>query len=264
MLWNWSMCPAIEGNASIFVSKLTPGGDMGVGFTILTVVLLSLLGNGLVLAISYRRRRKIVGSELLCVNLALVDFLCCILFYPLSVASSFSHAWLGCYATCTYYGLGCFTFGLCGMFTITAISVIRYLKCNRLVYVQALKKHAKLGDMASWGCRQANSSCNKQSCSQHGSTVWLEGASMRLLCCATWLVAAAWSCFPLLGWGAYVPEPYGLSCTVAWKRYHASVKDAVSPASPSAPSPPAVPACFTFIPVLLIVACGEKTTLIRT
>ncbi|KAI1897709.1 hypothetical protein AGOR_G00086070 [Albula goreensis] len=98
-------------------------------------MLLSVLGNGLVLAISYRRRKKIVGSELLCVNLALVDFLCCIFFYPLSIISSFSHAWLGCHATCIYYGLGCFTFGLCGMFTIAAISVIRYLKtCYQIVY----------------------------------------------------------------------------------------------------------------------------------
>jgi len=69
-----------------------------------------------------------VGSELLCVNLAVVDFLGCICFYPLSILSSFSHVWLGSHATCVYYGLGCFIFGLCGMFTIAAISVIRYIK----------------------------------------------------------------------------------------------------------------------------------------
>lgn len=101
----------------------------------LSVVLLSVLGNGLVLVICYRRRKKMVGSELLCVNLAVVDFLCCICFYPLSIMSSFHHAWLGENVTCVYYGLGCFIFGLCGMFTITAISVIRYLKtCYSLVY----------------------------------------------------------------------------------------------------------------------------------
>lgn len=99
------------------------------------LVLLSVLGNGLVLVICYRRRRKMVGSELLCVNLAVVDFLCCICFYPLSIMSSFHHAWLGENTTCVYYGLGCFIFGLCSMFTITAISIIRYLKtCYSLVY----------------------------------------------------------------------------------------------------------------------------------
>ena len=98
-------------------------------------VTLSLLGNGVVLLISFRRRKKMVSSELLCVNLAVVDFLCCMCFYPLSIASSFSHAWLGQGLTCLYYGLGCYAFGLCGMFTVAAISVIRYLKtCYRRVY----------------------------------------------------------------------------------------------------------------------------------
>lgn len=98
-------------------------------------VLLSVLGNGLVLVICYHRRRKLVGSELLCVNLAAVDFLCCVCFYPLSILSSFHHAWVGESATCVYYGFGCFVFGLCSMFTITAISVLRYLKtCYSLVY----------------------------------------------------------------------------------------------------------------------------------
>ncbi|KAJ8275346.1 hypothetical protein COCON_G00099710 [Conger conger] len=232
--------PARDGNnISIFVSKLTPGGDFGVGFTILTVVLLSLLGNGLVLAVSYRRRRKMTGSELLCVNLAVVDFLSCVLFYPLSILSSFSHTWRGCQLTCTYYGLGCFTFGLCGMFTIAAISVTRYLKtCYHLAHVS------------------------------------LEGSSVRLVCGGSWLVAASWSCFPLLGWGEYVPEPYGLSCTVAWERYHVSAKDAAYVLCSFV--------CFTFLPVLLIVvsqcrillkiyrfssalsARGVRTTLRRT
>lgn len=76
-----------------------------------------------------------VGSELLCINLAVVDFFCCICFYPLSIFSSFHHSWVGEGATCVYYGFGCYVFGLCSMFTITAISVLRYLKtCYSVVY----------------------------------------------------------------------------------------------------------------------------------
>ncbi|KAM6992335.1 opsin 8, group member c [Tautogolabrus adspersus] len=201
--FNWTV--------SAFTSKLTPAADICVGLTILSIVLLSVLGNGLVLVICYRRRKKMVGSELLCVNLAVVDFLCCICFYPLSILSSFRHAWLGDNVTCVYYGLGCFIFGLCGMFTITAISIIRYLKtCNSLVYA-----------------------------------VWLEGTNLRIACFTIWLVATVWSSFPLFGWGEYVPEPYGLSCTIAWKGYHTSAKDAF------------YVICsfifFTLVPVLLIV-----------
>ncbi|XP_076613029.1 opsin 8, group member c [Chaetodon auriga] len=197
--------------ASVFTSKLTPAADTCVGLTILCVVLLSVLGNGLVLVICYRRRKKMAGSELLCVNLAVVDFLCCICFYPLSILSSFHHAWLGEDITCVYYGLGCYIFGLCGMFTIAAISITRYLKtCYSLVYA-----------------------------------VWLEGANSRIVCGGIWLVATVWSSFPLFGWGEYVPEPYGLSCTIAWRGYHTSAKDAFYVICSFA--------CFTLVPVLLIV-----------
>ncbi|XP_077408995.1 opsin 8, group member c [Vanacampus margaritifer] len=196
---------------TLFTSKLSAAADTCVGLAILTVVVLSVLGNGIVLVICYRRRKKMVGSELLCVNLAVVDFLCCICFYPLSILSSFHHAWLGEYVTCIYYGLGCYIFGLCAMFTIAAISIIRYLKtCYSLVYA-----------------------------------AWLENVNIRLVCCVIWLVATVWSSFPLFGWGEYVPEPYGLSCTVAWRGYHTSAKDAFYVICSFV--------CFTLLPVLVIV-----------
>uniref|UniRef100_A0A8C9WU42 Opsin 8, group member c n=1 Tax=Sander lucioperca TaxID=283035 RepID=A0A8C9WU42_SANLU len=173
--------------------------------------LLSVLGNGLVLVICYRRRKKMVGSELLCVNLAVVDFLCCICFYPLSILSSFHHGWLGENITCVYYGLGCYIFGLCGMFTIAAISMIRYLKTSI----------------------------------SPPFSVFMLRANINIVCCSTWLIAAVWSSFPLFGWGKYVPEPYGLSCTVAWRGYHTSAKDAFYVICSFA--------CFTMVPILLIV-----------
>ncbi|XP_063078283.1 opsin 8, group member c [Engraulis encrasicolus] len=202
---NWSL--VWISNTSDFQSKLAPATDFGVGFAILIVVLLSVLGNGLVLVTSYRRRHRMRDSELLCVNLAVVDFLGCVCLYPLSILSSFSHAWLGGWPTCIYYGLGCYIFGLCGMFTIAAISVIRYVK-----------------------------TC-------HGP---LYGANIQVLCVSSWLLATAWSLLPLLGWGEYVPEPYGLSCTVAWRRYHSSLKDATYVVLSFA--------VFVLVPVLLIVA----------
>lgn len=77
------------------------------------------------------------------------------------------------------------------------------------------------------------------------TAVWLEGANIRIACCCIWLVATVWSSFPLFGWGAYVPEPYGLSCTIAWRGYHTSAKDAFYVICSFA--------CFTLVPVLLIV-----------
>lgn len=75
--------------------------------------------------------------------------------------------------------------------------------------------------------------------------MWLDGANIRIACCCIWLVATVWSSFPLFGWGAYVPEPYGLSCTIAWRGYHTSAKDAFYVICSFA--------CFTLVPVVLIV-----------
>ncbi|KAJ3606216.1 hypothetical protein NHX12_025736 [Muraenolepis orangiensis] len=200
---------ADNGTMSVYTSKLRPAADICLGLAIFSLVTLSLLGNGVVLLISFRRKKRMVGSDLLCVNLAAVDFLCCVCFYPLSIVSSFSHAWLGRGLTCVYYGLGCYAFGLCGMLTVAAISVTRYLKtCYRLVYA-----------------------------------VWLN--NIRLVCVATWAMATVWSCLPLLGWGEYVPEPYGLSCTVAWRGFHTSYRDSTYVLCSFG--------IFTLLPVLAIV-----------
>lgn len=77
------------------------------------------------------------------------------------------------------------------------------------------------------------------------TAVWLKGANIQIACCLIWLVATVWSSFPLFGWGEYVPEPYGLSCTIAWRGYHTSAKDAFYVICSFA--------CFTLVPVLLIV-----------
>lgn len=74
---------------------------------------------------------------------------------------------------------------------------------------------------------------------------WLKATNIRLLCCVIWLVSAVWSSFPLFGWGEYVPEPYGLSCTVAWRGYHTSTKDAFYVICSFV--------CFTLVPALFIV-----------
>ena len=77
------------------------------------------------------------------------------------------------------------------------------------------------------------------------TAVQSDGANIRIACCATWVVATVWSSLPLFGWGEYVPEPYGLSCTIAWRGYHTSAKDAFYVICSFA--------FFTLVPMLLIV-----------
>lgn len=39
----------------------------------------------------------------------------------------------------------------------------------------------------------------------------------KILVATTWLYALLWAIFPLIGWGKYGPESFGLSCTLAWR-----------------------------------------------
>ena len=82
-------------------------------------------------------------------------------------------------------------------------------------------------------------------CSSPGTAAWLDGANICKVCFGSWVIATLWSCLPFFGWGEYSPEPYGLSCTVAWRGYHTSTKDALYVICSFA--------FFTLAPVLLIV-----------
>lgn len=222
--------------------------------------LLSVLGNGLVLLISYRHRKRMVAWEVLWFSLALVDLFCCILFYPLSISSSFHHTWLGGSISCTYYAFGRYVSSLGSALTITAISGLRYLKiCHGLVYGEVAngRRYVTAGPGSSralspicgcsryrrwtggwmWPTRtlcsdiykndQCSSTCGcsgVSKCKSVFTAAWIRGANLRSACCLIWLVATVWASLPLLGWGEYVPEPYGLSCSMSWSGYH--TKDA--------------------------------------
>lgn len=36
------------------------------------------------------------------------------------------------------------------------------------------------------------------------------------MCVWIWLYSVMWAMFPILGWGRYGPEPFGISCSLAW------------------------------------------------
>lgn len=38
-----------------------------------------------------------------------------------------------------------------------------------------------------------------------------------------WLYASLWALLPLLGWGSYGPEPFGLACSIDWIGYEESL-----------------------------------------
>ncbi|KAM8826575.1 opsin 8, group member b [Synchiropus picturatus] len=166
----------------LFKSRLSPALDIGAGCYLLCVAVLSIVGNLMVLLMAYKRWSKIKPAELLSVNLAVTDLGAAVTMYPLAVASAWSHHWLGGNATCIYYGLVGFFFGVASIMNLTILAVVRF--------IVALNLHSP-SEKISW-------------------------KKVKMLCLVTWLYALLWALFPVLGWGRYGPEPFGLSCSLAW------------------------------------------------
>ncbi|XP_022542359.2 opsin 8, group member b [Astyanax mexicanus] len=166
----------------IYSSKLPPAVDYGAGAFLLLIAILSVVGNLLVLIMAYKRSSHIKPPELLSVNLAVTDLGAAVSMYPLAVASSWNHAWLGGNATCIYYGLMGFFFGTASVATLTVMAVVRF---SVSLTIQSPKEK-------------------------------ISKSRVHVLLLGTWLYALLWALFPLLGWGRYGPEPFGLSCTLAW------------------------------------------------
>ncbi|XP_076016247.1 opsin 8, group member b [Genypterus blacodes] len=163
-------------------SKLSPELDIGVGCYLLVVAVLSIVGNLLVLVIAFKRSSRMKPPELLSVNLAVTDLGAAITMYPLAVASAWNHRWLGGESTCTYYGMMGFFFGVASIMNLTVLATVRFVVSLNM---QSPK------DRISW-------------------------VMVKVLCMWIWVYGLLWALFPILGWGRYGLEPFGLSCSLAW------------------------------------------------
>ncbi|XP_053192643.1 opsin 8, group member b [Scomber japonicus] len=166
----------------IYSSTLSPALDIGTGCYLLVLAVLSILGNLLVLIMAFKRSSKMKPPELLSVNLAVTDLGAAVTMYPLAVASAWNHHWIGGDVVCIYYGLAGFFFGVASIMNLTILAIVRFIVSLNL-----------------------NSPKEKIS--------WTK---VKILCLWSWLYALLWALFPLLGWGRYGPEPFGLSCSLAW------------------------------------------------
>ncbi|KAM9703526.1 opsin 8, group member b [Menidia menidia] len=166
----------------IYASTLSPALDIGAGCYLLVLTVLSIVGNLLVLIMAFKRSSRMKPPELLSVNLAVTDLGAAVTMYPLAVASAWSHHWLGGDVSCIYYGLAGFFFGVASIMNLTVLAIVRFIVSLNL---QSPK------EKISW-------------------------KKAKILCIWTWLYALIWALFPILGWGQYGPEPFGLSCSLAW------------------------------------------------
>uniref|UniRef100_A0A665VKZ2 Opsin-5-like n=1 Tax=Echeneis naucrates TaxID=173247 RepID=A0A665VKZ2_ECHNA len=139
-----------------------------------------------------RRISLLKAPELLTVNLAITDIGMALSMYPLSIASAFNHAWVGGDISCLYYGLMGMIFSITSIMTLAVMGLVRYLVTGKL---QSLKRVG----------------------------IKFHRRTVSIVISGIWLYAGLWALFPLLGWGSYGPEPFGLACSVDWTGYGKSL-----------------------------------------
>ncbi|XP_044147946.1 opsin-5-like [Bufo gargarizans] len=172
-----------------YASTLHPLVDYGAGFFLLLVAILTVVGNVAVLATAVKCFSHLKSADLLSVNLAVTDLGMAVSMYPLAIASAWNHAWIGGDPSCLYYALMGFFFGVASMMTLTTMAVIRYLVTS-------------------------TTTSNRN---------MIKKKTIYIVIMGIWLYALLWAIFPLVGWGHYGPEPFGISCTIAWAEFQNSV-----------------------------------------
>ncbi|XP_056872220.1 opsin 8, group member a [Takifugu flavidus] len=194
-----------------FTSKLSPAVDLWAGTYLVFIALLSVLGNASVLFSAGRRLSVLKAPELLTVNLAVTDIGMALSMYPLSIASAFNHAWMGGDASCLYYGLMGMIFSITSIMTLAVMGMIRFLVTG----------------------------------SPPRKGIKFQKKTISVVISAIWLYACLWAVFPILGWGSYGPEPFGIACSVDWMGYGESLNNATFISTLSV--------LCTFLPYLVIV-----------
>ncbi|XP_069830117.1 opsin-5-like [Dendropsophus ebraccatus] len=171
-----------------YVSTLHPLVDYGAGIFLLIVAILTVVGNVAVLATAVKCSAHLKSPDLLSINLAITDLGMAVSMYPLAIASAWNHAWIGGDSSCLYYALMGFFFGVASMMTLTAMAVLRYVVASTTTTNRNLIKKK----------------------------------AIYVVIVLIWLYALLWAIFPLVGWGHYGPEPFGISCTIAWAEFQNS------------------------------------------
>ncbi|NP_001303876.1 opsin 8, group member a isoform X1 [Danio rerio] len=172
-----------------YTSKLSPAVDYSAGTFLLVIAILSILGNAAVLLTAAWRHSVLKAPELLTVNLAVTDIGMALSMYPLSIASAFNHAWIGGDPSCLYYGLMGMIFSVASIMTLAVMGLVRYL-----VTGNPPKSGSKF-----------------------------RRKTISILIGVIWMYSLLWAVFPILGWGGYGPEPFGLACSVDWMGYQHSL-----------------------------------------
>ncbi|XP_068160135.1 opsin 7, group member b [Antennarius striatus] len=172
------------GNASetfLIISRISKNNDLLMGTLYIVFGVLSILGNGILLFVAYRKKSSLKPAEFFVVNLAISDLGMTITLFPLAIPSAYAHMWLFEKLTCTVYAFCGVLFGLCSLSNLTVLSCVCWLKVCWPNYGNKF------------------SSCH--AC---------------ILVVGVWCYATVFAVGPLSGWGEYGAEPYGTACCIDW------------------------------------------------
>ncbi|XP_055024727.2 opsin 7, group member d [Misgurnus anguillicaudatus] len=181
------------GNTSettLFVSTIPKEHDVFMGSLYTVFCILSLLGNGILLFVAYRKRSSLKPAELFIINLSISDLGMTVSLFPLAIPSAFAHKWLFGELTCLCYAVCGVLFGLSSLTNLTALSSV---------------------------C------CLKVCFPNYGNTFSYSHACLMIV--GVWCYATVFAVGPMAGWGHYGPEPYGTACCIDW---YAPRQDALS------------------------------------
>ncbi|XP_062337821.1 opsin-5-like [Osmerus eperlanus] len=164
-----------------FRSNIPAAADLTVAVVYAVFGICSLLGNSMLLYVSYKKKHLLKPAEFFIVNLAVSDMGLTLSLYPMAITSSFYHRWLFGKTVCLIYAFCGVLFGICSLTTLTLLSMVCFVKV-----------------------------C----CPHYGNR--FNPVHGRLLVACAWVYALFFACSPLARWGAYGPEPYGTACCIDW------------------------------------------------
>ncbi|XP_055366371.1 opsin-5 isoform X2 [Betta splendens] len=164
--------------------------DLLIGILYTVFGVLSVLGNGTLLLVVYRKKSSLKPAEFFVVNLAVSDLSMSVTLFPLAIPSAFAHMWLFNTTACTVYAFCGVLFGLSSLTNLMVLSCVCWLKV-----------------------------C----CPNYGSK--FSPCHAALLVAGVWCYAGVFAVGPLWGWGGYGEEPYGTACCIDW---HAPGRDSAA------------------------------------
>ncbi|XP_041702978.1 opsin 6, group member b [Coregonus clupeaformis] len=177
-------------NVSVYM--VSAEGETAIGVYLLILEWLSCLGNGVVILLLVKQRHRLQPQDFLTLNLAVSDAGVAIFGYSRGILEVFNvfrddGLLIKTIWTCQVDGFLIMLFGLISINTLTAISVIRYIK----------------------GC-------------QPSYAHYINQCNVAVVIVAVWLCALFWSGAPLVGWGSYTARKYGM-CEIDWVQARFSV-----------------------------------------